>query len=94
MNRFDPDTSKNRNPDCFEFVTKAEQELSAFFGAVKELFGPEQAELSANDWLRELNAIEGLPASAGEWRRITAMATARLAGRVPSSSLSTEAQMV
>jgi hypothetical protein len=33
----------------------AERELASFVAAVKTLFGPEQAELSATDWL---NAIE------------------------------------
>jgi hypothetical protein len=30
-----------------------DSELSAFIGAVTELFGPEQAGLSAEDWLDE-----------------------------------------
>ena len=46
----------------------AERELSAFFNAITELFGSEQAELSAEDWLHELIEIDGLPASTREWR--------------------------
>jgi len=38
----------------------------------RQLYGPEQAELSAEDWLHELIEIDGLPASAREWRLITA----------------------
>jgi hypothetical protein len=75
----------------------AERELSAFFNAVTQLFGPEQAELSAEDWLRELIEVDGLPASAREWRLITARSSTRLASRVitssVSSSLSTEPQI-
>jgi len=46
-----------------DFVAMAERELSAFFDAVTQLFGSEQAELSADDWLREFIEIDGLPAS-------------------------------
>ena len=50
-----------------------------------ELFGSEQAELSAEDWLQELIEIDGLPASAREWRLITAKVSTRLASRVSAS---------
>ena len=91
--------SNNSNPRCADFITMAERELSAFFNAVTQLFGSEQAELSAGDWLRELIEIEGLPASTREWRSITAKASTQLATRVRvnasslSSSLSTEPQI-
>jgi hypothetical protein len=68
----------------------AERELSAFLKAVKEVLGPEQAERSAEDWLRELNESDDLPASAGEWRLITTRASTRLAGRGDALSLSNE----
>jgi hypothetical protein len=83
---------KNLNSVCADLVTMAEQELSAFFRAVTELFGTEQAELSAEDWLREFTAIDSLPASARELRRITAKASTRLATRVNASSLLPELQ--
>jgi hypothetical protein len=82
--------SKNSNPRCADLITMAERELSAFFNAVAQLFGSEQAELSAEDWLQELIEIDGLPASTCEWRLITAKASTRLASRVSASSLSTE----
>jgi alkylhydroperoxidase/carboxymuconolactone decarboxylase family protein YurZ len=66
-------------------TTMAERELSAFFNAVTELYGPEQAEASANDWLRELMTSNDLPASAREWRTLTIAAAARLASRVTIS---------
>jgi hypothetical protein len=74
-------------------MTMAERELSAFFNAVTQLFGSEQAELSAEDWLQELIEIDGLPTSTREWRLITAKASTRLASRVSASSLSTEPQI-
>ena len=71
----------------------AERELSAFFRAVTKLFGSEQAEMSAEDWLIELSESDGLPSSIREWRGITAKASSRLASRVNASSL-TEVQSV
>ena len=85
--------SKNSDPVCAGLMTMAERELSAFFNAVTQSFGSEQAELSAEDWLRELIEIDGLPASTREWRLITAKASTRLASRVSASSLSTEPQI-
>lgn len=81
--------SGNRNPDCEDFLGAAEQELSAFFKAVTELFGTEQAELSAEDWLHELEASPGLPASPREWRFLTARVSRRLASRLNAGSLIT-----
>jgi hypothetical protein len=80
---------KNYDPACGDLMTMAERELAAFFRAVTELFGPEQAEASAEDWLHELTAIDGLPASTRQWRRLTFQALARLARRVNASSTST-----
>jgi hypothetical protein len=58
-------------------MTMAERELSAFFSTVSQLFGSEQAELSAEDWLHGLIEIDGRPASAREWRLITAKVSTR-----------------
>ena len=87
-NRSKPQT--NFSPGCSDFITRAEQELSAFLNAVAQSFGSEQAELSAEDWLHELIEIDGLPASGREWRSITAKASTRLATRVNASSLLAE----
>jgi hypothetical protein len=73
--------------DCRDFVSMAERELSAFFRAVAELFGSEQAARSAEDWLIELSESKDLPSSICEWRAITAKASGRLARRVKTSSL-------
>jgi|SRR5579864_2793851 len=75
-----------RNPDCADSMSLAERELSAFFNAVTQLFGSEQADLAAEDWLHELIKIDRLPASAREWRLITAKVSTRLPGGVNVSS--------
>jgi alkylhydroperoxidase/carboxymuconolactone decarboxylase family protein YurZ len=72
----------NHNPIRGDAMTMATRELSAFFSAVTELFGSEQAEASAEDWLHELTASNDLPASTREWRTLTLTAAARLARRV------------
>ncbi|HVH89153.1 MAG TPA: hypothetical protein VM912_20720 [Terriglobales bacterium] len=82
----------NQNSTCRDLVKMAEQELAAFFSAVSELFGSEQAELSAEDWLDELVAINALPSSTREWRRLTIKVSARLTGRLNASSVSTACQ--
>lgn len=84
-----PRNSKTR---CADLMRMAEHELSAFFNAVTQLFGSEQAELSAEDWLRELITIDNLPASTHDLRLITAKASTRLAIRVNAPLLSTEPQ--
>ena len=89
--RYKPST--DFSPACTDFMTMAERELSAFFNAVTQLFGSEQAELSAEDWLRELIEIDDLPTSVPKWRSITAKVSTRLASRVRASSLSPESQI-
>jgi len=86
--RYKPST--NFTPRCADLMTLADRELSAFFDAVTQLFGPEQAELSAENWLQELIEIDGLPTSAREWRSITTKVSTRLARRVNASSVLAE----
>jgi hypothetical protein len=74
------------NSGCADLIAMAERELSAFFNAVTQLFGSEQADLSAEDWLHEFIEIDSLPASAREWRLITAKVLARLPDTVNASS--------
>jgi hypothetical protein len=85
--------SNDSNHPCPDLLAMAERELSAFFNAITQLFGSEQAELSAEDWLRELIEIDDLPDSTREWRLITAKASTGLASRVSALSLSTEPQI-
>ena len=86
-------SSRNSNPRCGDQIPMAERELSAFFNAVAQLFGPEQATLSAEDWLHEVIERDGMPTSAHDWRSITTKVSTRLAGRVSASSLSAESQL-
>jgi hypothetical protein len=65
---------------CEEQIRLAERELSAFVGAVTELFGPEQAKRAAEDWLDESQLLHGRSRSTPrDWRAITVAASARLA---------------
>lgn len=73
---------------CADLVKMAEREFAAFFTAVKQTFGAEQAERSAEDWLREVAAVDVLPASGREWRLITIKASRQLASRVNACSAS------
>lgn len=64
-------------------VLQAERELSAFVNAVTQLFGSDQAKLSAEDWLDESELMDSPPRSESrDWRAITVAASARLASRV------------
>jgi hypothetical protein len=83
-------SSINLNSRSAGRIKAAEQEFAAFFNAVKLMFGREQAELSAKDWLDELAGIDRLPSSVRDWRSVTVKASTRLATRVSASSLSTE----
>ena len=60
----------------------AERELAVFAGAVRELFGPEQARVSTAEWIDELESLHW-PARPGvsDFRCITTAASARLADR-------------
>jgi len=61
----------------------AERELSSFMAAVKDLYGPEEARLSANDWLDESELMDSPPRSEmRDWRAVTIAASARLADRI------------
>ena len=66
-----------------EYLTYAENELTALYSAVSQLFGLEQAQLAVEDWLTELEAMEWpgeLPIP--DWRRPTVTAVSRLADRI------------
>jgi hypothetical protein len=68
---------------CEEQMDLAERELSSFLAAVTELYGPEQARVSAEGWLDESEFMDSPPRSeARNWRAVTIAAAARLANRV------------
>jgi hypothetical protein len=64
-------------------MNMAERELGAFISAVTNLYGSEQARISAEDWLEELDSMDTLAnCTTREWRLITIAAAARLASRL------------
>ena len=73
---------KTPNPDCAELTNMAEKELAAFFSAITALFGSEKAGYAADAWLRELDAVNNVPASARDWRSITVKVATQLANRL------------
>ena len=83
---------QNGNSIRAELMIRAERELSAFFSAVTELFGPEQATLAAKDWLQQLHAMTDLPASSRDWRLMSIEASARLATRVHKNGSTARAE--
>jgi hypothetical protein len=71
------------DPNCCAEMVTAEREFAAFTGTVTELFGPEEAKLSAEDWLNEVASRDCLPGpTAREWRLVTVAALARLTIRM------------
>jgi hypothetical protein len=80
---------QNYEAGCAGLTAIAEREFVAFFNTVKELFGSELAELSAEDWLQELDATTCLPTSTRDWRRITLNVLKRLATRLNASCIPT-----
>jgi len=75
------------NSICGAETHGAERELSAFTGAVTELFGTEQARVSTEDWLEELTLMD-MPSRSKErnWRAVTIAAAARLAKRLDTAT--------
>ena len=60
------------NSTCEDQINMAERELSAFIRAVTELFGPEQARLSTEDWLVELELKDSAHrATSRDWRAVS-----------------------
>lgn len=68
---------------CADQIPIAERELCAFIRAVTRQFGPQQAELAAEDWLDELDLMDSSSLSTDRnWRSLTIAASARLASRL------------
>jgi hypothetical protein len=81
----DPMDTKESFSDSIyeEQVHLAERELSSFIAAVTNLYGPEQAKRSAEDWLDESEIMDSPPRSeVRNWRAVTIAASARLANHV------------
>jgi hypothetical protein len=61
----------------------AERELAAFARAVEEQYGSEQAGLSMEDWIEELESMDWQSTQlTPDWRRVSIAAAARLADRI------------
>lgn len=74
---------------CAELMIMAERELAAFIAAVTELYGVEEAWMSAEVWLDELATMNTLPGPASrDWRTVTIAALARLASRLSAAKRS------
>ena len=75
---------KNRHSQAdADLLVIAERELGAFIRAVTDLFGPEQARLSAEDWVDELELMDALPGpTRRDWGSVTVAASAQLARRL------------
>ena len=70
-----------------EQIQLAERELSSFIASVKTSYGPEQAKLSAEDWLEESELMDSPPRSeTRDWRAVTIAASAKLANRLQRSA--------
>jgi hypothetical protein len=93
MHILSPDESDEDNPmninESFcnstyeDQIHMEDRELAAFLGAVTELLGPEQAKVSAEDWLDESELMDSPPRSTGrDWRAVTVAASARLVKRL------------
>lgn len=81
-------TRSLHNATCAELMVVAERELAAFLGAVTELYGAEQATMSAEVWLDELEAMNSLPGATNrDWRTVTIAALARLVSRLTATKL-------
>lgn len=73
----------------------AEHELSSFIAAVKASYGPEQAKVSADDWLEESEIMDSPPRSeARNWHAVTVAASARLADRIQVKPAMTDARCI
>lgn len=84
--------------DCPQssFALRAEQELASFHHAVAALYGSEEANRAAADWLSAFESAPSQPDSLS-WRRITQAASSRLASRLserPSGALGRIRQLV
>jgi hypothetical protein len=63
-------------------LASAEKELSAFVAAVHQLFGAEQGQKAAKNWIEVLEETDwSSEASDIDWRGVTIAAAARFVGR-------------
>jgi hypothetical protein len=69
---------QSSNSTCAEKMHIPERELFAFICAVEQLFGPEQARISMEDWLSELGRMVSPLRSSRDWRALSIAAATKL----------------
>jgi hypothetical protein len=70
------------NSTCAELMSLAERELNSFVVAITDMFGSEEAFVSAEEWLQELSSTRlRCPPAKHALRLITISASIRLADR-------------
>jgi len=68
----------------------AQRELGAFLFAVSGSYGPEEADIAAQDWLDELNLLDCVSEpTPSDWRLVTITAAGHLAERVNKKAVGT-----
>lgn len=71
----------DENRKCL--MSMAERQLESLMSVLTNLYGSEQARISAEDWIDEFESMDAPPeSSAREWRVITIAAASRLASRL------------
>ena len=74
-------------------INMAERQLGAFLHVVTELYGPEEANLAAEDWLEELELLDRIPGpTEPEWRLLTIAASNLLSQRVNRQCVGTRSR--
>ena len=72
----------NQEVSMAKLLASAERELSAFVAAVNQLFGAEQGQKAAKNWIEELERADWPSgASVINWRKVTIAAAATLVRR-------------
>lgn len=67
------------------------RELRAFISAVTELYGPDEARIAAEDWIRAFESTsDAFSFKPSEWRKVTIVAASELATRVLESGCRSE----
>ena len=64
----------------------AERELAAFYTAVLEAYGPEEAKAAARNWIESLDAVDCCAdGGLSDWRPVTIAAASCLASRITNA---------
>jgi len=79
---------RSSNSSGAEEMHIPERELFAFICAVEQLFGPEQAKLSMEDWLAEFERMDAPPDSSRDWRAVSIAAATKLKDVASSARIS------